>query len=412
MGKVLKILKINLLSIVALPILLLATASKLIAKALEKLAVIAGMGFLTLAVYFFFEILKKPDSILLIIAFMFLFILSVALVILIVYFGFAVITAAWKFLILVFNTIYGYTYLGYLKLYEICTNDYRSLPGQPEAKGYSFACLFYSVLNICSRLVVILVSVSLYLSIAASIIIVIASLISMNLNVKAVLGINLMDFISKFDTFSIVYSVAMYLTIIGSLIVFLVSLGIEWYEWAQELKMTGAEYSAYIHEMRENELQVEQSAVDADNKYLEKLGQHLGQIDTLEAAVNQALSTEDNPMLRSSWSDYLRSLTELTRICNSYNGKIPLADFKKLIPEIKRLDMQCESIKKMCARQKKAAASPLKNATFFSGCDTLEKVEKRYKSLCKAYHPDAEGGDENTFKTLQAEYEQIKEYLK
>jgi len=29
--------------------------------------------------------------------------------------------------------------------------------------------------------------------------------------------------------------------------------------------------------------------------------------------------------------------------------------------------------------------------TPFAGCDTLEKLEKRYKSLAKTYHPD--GGD-------------------
>ena len=78
MGNILKILKINILSIIALHILLLATASKLIAKALEKLAVVLGMTCFTLAICAFFEILKKPQNILTIIAFILVFIIVIA----------------------------------------------------------------------------------------------------------------------------------------------------------------------------------------------------------------------------------------------------------------------------------------------------------------------------------------------
>ena len=127
MGKILKTLKINLLSIIALPILLIATVSKLIAKALEKFAVIVGMAFFTLALCAFFEILKNPDSILTIIAFIIVFILLIALIAFIVHFCFAVVVSVWAFIVMIFNTIYEYTYLGYLKLYEICTDDYNTL---------------------------------------------------------------------------------------------------------------------------------------------------------------------------------------------------------------------------------------------------------------------------------------------
>ena len=51
--------------------------------------------------------------------------------------------------------------------------------------------------------------------------------------------------------------------------------------------------------------------------------------------------------------------------------------------------------------------NPLFNAIFFSGCDTIDKLERRHKILCKAYHPDA-GGDEETFKKMQSEYEDLK----
>lgn len=45
---------------------------------------------------------------------------------------------------------------------------------------------------------------------------------------------------------------------------------------------------------------------------------------------------------------------------------------------------------------------------YFSGCDSLEKVEKRYKMLARAFHPDVGSGDEESFKKMQREYEQVK----
>jgi len=62
MEKTFKIFKINFLSIIALPLLLIATASKLIAKALEKVSVIISMLFLTILLILGFEIFKNPQS--------------------------------------------------------------------------------------------------------------------------------------------------------------------------------------------------------------------------------------------------------------------------------------------------------------------------------------------------------------
>lgn len=42
---------------------------------------------------------------------------------------------------------------------------------------------------------------------------------------------------------------------------------------------------------------------------------------------------------------------------------------------------------------------------FFEGCSSEEELKKRYKALCKVYHPDV-GGHEETFKVLQNQYEE------
>ena len=40
-----------------------------------------------------------------------------------------------------------------------------------------------------------------------------------------------------------------------------------------------------------------------------------------------------------------------------------------------------------------------------------EKLDKRYKALCKTYHPDAEGGDKETFQKMKDEYDEIRKHL-
>lgn len=51
-------------------------------------------------------------------------------------------------------------------------------------------------------------------------------------------------------------------------------------------------------------------------------------------------------------------------------------------------------------------------STFFSGCHTIEQLEKRYKSLCKVYHPDTQTGEEETFKRIKTEYDKLSSKLR
>lgn len=44
----------------------------------------------------------------------------------------------------------------------------------------------------------------------------------------------------------------------------------------------------------------------------------------------------------------------------------------------------------------------------FAGCDTLEKLEQRYRQLAKSFHPDTESGDTESMQHINAEYERRK----
>lgn len=45
---------------------------------------------------------------------------------------------------------------------------------------------------------------------------------------------------------------------------------------------------------------------------------------------------------------------------------------------------------------------------YFVGCKDIESLNKRYKVLAKAFHPDSGFGDKNSFQQMQAEYTKLK----
>ena len=124
--------------------------------------------------------------------------------------------------------------------------------------------------------------------------------------------------------------------------------------------------------------------------------------------IDELLAVSDSSVLRSNFSEYLRNMTEIANTCSAYDNTVPEHVFKKLIPQIQALDKQRDNLQKNIERLRQENKDPVKQSVFFSGCNTPEKLEKRYKALCKTYHPDMESGDDETFKALQNEYEMIK----
>lgn len=50
-------------------------------------------------------------------------------------------------------------------------------------------------------------------------------------------------------------------------------------------------------------------------------------------------------------------------------------------------------------------------SNYFAGCNSAESLEKRFKTLCKVYHPDNTNGDSEAFRTLTEEYKSIKKMV-
>ena len=50
---------------------------------------------------------------------------------------------------------------------------------------------------------------------------------------------------------------------------------------------------------------------------------------------------------------------------------------------------------------------PSTKSGYFNGCSTEEELKKRYRDLCKVFHPDSENGDQETFLKIKEDYEYL-----
>ncbi len=420
MEKFFKVLKVNLLSIIALPLLILATVCKLIAKAMEKLPVIIGILVFTGLLALGFEFVKNPDSGMNVIAGILVAFIVAGLIILVLIaiarLAATVVSVIWYTIIAFFDAIYNVTYTGFLKLFAICENDYQYINLNGKKGLNAVLCLFYTVLRVVNRIIVTVVSFALFASIALSILLIGGALIGLSSDYQKDFGLNLFEAAARFDTFSLVYGIVMFICIMAVFVVVLLSLGIEWHEWAMELKVTSDELTENIRELQSYDWSVASAGQGTDTALpdetvtacLNNLNEHIAGLNTLGSQVESVLADKDNTLLRSTWGNYFRNLSEIADECSGYKNGIPVDRFKQLIPQIRQLDRQRDEVSKLADKLQLINADPVKSSVFFAGCNTVEKLDKRYKSLCKAYHPDETGGDMETFQKMQEEYTRLK----
>lgn len=414
MGKIIKILKINILSLVAIPLLLLATAFKLIAKSMEKVPLFIGLGIASILILSLASFDAATESIMNIIAGIIAACVLFGVLILLLYWIFSLISSIvlliWTLITTCFDTLYDICYTGYLSLYTACESDYQFLSLNGKNVLNCFICPFYSILRGLSWIIVTVVSLMLPAAIVCSIGLVLFTLYDLNSNTKAAFGLNLIQFAKKSQTASVIGGIFIYGAVMAIAITAIMAFALEWYEWAQDLKMTGAEISADIAQLQDKELQMASGSteeLDENLKYLSSLQEHLNRLNPLGQQVQEILEKKESPQLRSCWGSYMRNLENLVDQCSEKNG-VTAEQLKRMIPQIQQLDRQREDVQKLTDKLSEELQNPAGSSVFFAGCDSLEKLEKRYKSLCKTYHPDMGDGDTETFQRMKAEYESIK----
>ena len=106
----------------------------------------------------------------------------------------------------------------------------------------------------------------------------------------------------------------------------------------------------------------------------------------------------------------LKRITELKteifvirdRILNDHYGEEPENNGAERMNAEYRYQQETEKEKE----QDKGAA-PKQMTGYFNGCKSEEEIKKRYRDLCKVFHPDSENGDQETFLKVKADYEAL-----
>lgn len=103
-----------------------------------------------------------------------------------------------------------------------------------------------------------------------------------------------------------------------------------------------------------------------------------------------------------------------------HEGRAPLDRYRKLSNDIEMMEQQMQDMKGIMptehehdwnagkeGRSNIQAASDDGIDSYFHGCNTKEELTKRYRALCKVFHPDAATGDTDEFRKLQEAYEDM-----
>ncbi len=421
---ILRVIKINLLALLAFPLLLVATVIKLVAKAMEKTLTIIGTVLAIAGIALVFELARNPEGLLQgIVALIACLVIGgffIAIIIWILTLVSGVVMAAVSFVIGLVNALYELLYAGYTGLYHICYEDYCFLEMNRGAKIGS--CFIYSLLRVVNRLIIFFATHALKLLILLSVVIVGYSCISANSYIQSVFGVNVFTYLKLFPVYEIIYGVVLYLATLTGVVILLVSLGIEWSEWGEEMSMSTTEYEAYVKNVKSeytaigeehiNRLEdVDKKQREKYNKYAALLNMHMDTLDSFLQDIGPIVEKSEDYILRASRGQYITELNDINEVLRKYNGAVPSEEFDKLIPQIDQIEKIKKKIEQQVRQIRESKAVKQETSGFFAGCDTPEKLEKRYKALCKTYHPDSDAGDEETFKRMHEEYEKRKSEL-
>lgn len=247
MKRFFKILKVNILSILALPILLIATVSMLLSKAFEKIFLVGGMALLTGLLYWSMKLLGYPTQLWQTVLLCIGILLGYALIVVIIWainkYASNVVKKITSVLQFTFDKIFHVTYKQYQSMYRTCTNDFKELSKGDPTYGTPIACMFYKLLNAINNLIVFLANVSLYVAYGLSAFVLIHSIFKASSMTKNVFGTGLFGYLFKFDAFTLVSGILLYLSVMATMILLLLSVGYAWHQWAAEAEEPAEESS-------------------------------------------------------------------------------------------------------------------------------------------------------------------------
>ena len=418
------ILKINILSIISLPLLLASVVVKLIQKTIEKVPVLFWVGVaLTITSILnsmfkntgkFFDELGNLLAITIVTGGIFLIPIFLFL------FGTRVIKLILDVLAICLDLLFMKIYGGYLRLYDICSRDFGLIVQNEGSGNLRFGCVFWYFVRIIHRIIAGVFSAALVISIVLSVGFVGYSIFYVNKNVSEIFAIDLISYIKLFPPIEIIFTIINFVVVVASVVTVLISLGAEWNKWGVDLRLAsmGGEsgYGDFLKGSNVGIYTNEQQCSFEDGKLKEQCEQSMeifyelsNGLEVLDQQVKAALDVQYSSSLNYSFSEYVNLLSKICKKMESFKGNIPCGKFKSnLIPMISMAQKKARDIEleifSIFRKNSTSAANTAAVVDFFGGCTTDDELHKRYRALCKVYHPDV-GGHEDTFKQLQEQYE-------
>lgn len=239
MNNVLKVLKINVLALIAFPFLLIATGAKLLSKAIEKSIELIKIAAISIGVICIFEFVRgfseSSDLVLLILLIMVMIGALIAVFMILLSIAAAVIAAVISLLIGAMEILYLACYSIFSLTYNVSKADYETL-SQDTSSVTKGVCFLYHIVHYTNIVITFLAKNAFTIMLLASSGVVIGSGLFINSLSQRDYGINIFSFIKLFPTFEIIYGVVLFLTVTLGISSMLVTLGLEWSEWGEEME--------------------------------------------------------------------------------------------------------------------------------------------------------------------------------
>lgn len=328
------------------------------------------------------------------------------------------------FLNTILSFIFQISHNGYAKIYDLCKVEYEKLLLEFKGKYLRWSCLFWYLLKCFNLVIMNLFSISKPISFGISIGLVTYSLYFIQNAVMKTFNIGLITYLKLFPVSEVIFAVLFPAISLLAIIIVIISLGIEWGEWGQLLKISTQDYQKYRIIMSQQATELastdlgmysfeEGKSTQRCQEYLNTLNEMYNDIDNLQQQVDAAMNIKYDTAIIYNFSEYTALLSEISNKMSTYDSEISCTVFERnFIPLIDKAQLLYKSITKSLLNIIKNASyfyvdtkDTNKSPDFFEGCATEEDLKKRYKALCKIYHPDI-GGHEGTFKILQNQYEE------
>lgn len=424
MNKILKIIKVNVLGLIAIPLLLITTGVQLMQKSLEKVALLLGIGVTLIFLALFSLVIKYPGEffnglgtfIIVLVVFGGI-ILTIILALLIVgSIGTFMVTFITGIVSILLVAVFDMADALYEIIYTVCQEDMESLC--EEETKYKWFCPGFLLLKGISKLIINVLSLAVWIGGIGCVVAIGYSYLAINNRINELFGIGVLAYLKMFPKVEMVFAIIYYVVLVLGFVVIAMIIIAEWAEMGQKLRAVTQNYEKYIEELDVEELSSYKDYLNCTinegkleeryQQYLEVLDELMTNVEDIKEQVELMMTIKKDTYIVYNLGEYIATLENISTQFSSCNHQMAANTFEKhVIPLIVKAEKLYKQLSVEVLKVLSTAAhhnTSVETQSFFSGCDTIDDYKKRYHALSKIYHPD-EGGDHETFIRLKTEYD-------